>query len=56
MVPMLYRWSGICISELAADFVYGVNELDEVLDFFLTDGAYVVDVVPGGAGECIDYY
>ena len=26
----------MCISECVADFVYGVNEFDEVLDFFLT--------------------
>ena len=38
------------MSEFAADFVYGVKELDEVLDFFLIEGACVVEVDPGGPG------
>ena len=43
------------MSELAADLVYGVKELDEVLDFFLIDGACVVEVDPATPGWFVYY-
>ena len=33
---MLCLYIGICISEFAIDFAYGVNELELVLDFFFS--------------------
>ena len=33
---MLCRCIGMAISEFVADFVYGVNELEDVFDFFFT--------------------
>ena len=35
----------MCISECVADFVYGVKELEDVFDFFLTP--------PVGAAACV---